>query len=199
MATFITHPLFGAGAAYAISQPRQLSRRFVLLSTFCHWIPDIDVLSYLLPMAETHSLGHRGLTHSVLFAFVVALVIVRCFYRHYSPSQWQYWGLHLWFFLGTLSHGLLDALVDSNLGVAFLWPMHTQRYLFTWRPLLDLPIDISVLTSLHFWYAQLIELQFISFLLAILFMLKQLMTGSTHRLSIPSSIKSLVADSQSRI
>jgi hypothetical protein len=52
-----------------------------------------------------------------------------------------------------------------------------------------------VLTSQHFWYAQLLELQLISFLLTILFVLKQLLTGSTHRLSDPASMKSLVADS----
>lgn len=153
MATFITYPLFGAGAAYAISQPQPLTRRFILLSTFCQWIPDINTLSYLLPIAETHSLGHRGLTHSVLFAFVLAFAIVRLLYRQFTPSHWAYWGLHLWFFLLTLSRGLLDALVDSHLGAAFLWPFDTQRYLFTWRPLLDVPIDISMLTSLHFWYA----------------------------------------------
>ena len=195
MATFITHPLFGVGAAYAISQPQQLSRRFLTLSTFCQWIPDIDVFTYLTPIAETHPFGHRGMTHSVLFAFVLALLVVRVFYRQFTLSRWRYWGLHLWFFLITLSHGLLDALVDTRLGVAFLWPVDTQRYLFQWRPLLDNSIDISMLTSAHFWYAQLIELQFISFLLAILFILKQLTMGSTHRPSVPTPIKSLVTDS----
>ena len=195
MATFITHPLFGAGAAYAISQPRQRSRRFMILSIFCQWVPDIDTFAYLLPLAEVHPLGHRGCTHSVLFALVLALVIVRLFYRQFTIAHRQYWGLYLWFFLSTASHGLLDALVDSKLGVAFLWPFDTQRYLLAWRPLLDVPIDISVLTSQHFWYAQLLELQLISFLLTILFVLKQLLAGSTHRLSDPASMKSLVADS----
>lgn len=196
MATFITHSLFGAGAAYAISQPQQLSRRFIVLSTFCQWVPDVDTLTYLLPLAETHPLGHRGFTHSVFFACILAFVIVRLFYRQFTPVHRQYWGLSLWFFLATLSHGLLDALVDSKLGVAFFCPFDTQRYVFTWRPLLDVPIDISMLTSPHFWYAQLLEFQFISFLLTILFMFKQFALGcSTHRLSALSSIKSLVADS----
>jgi inner membrane protein len=195
MATFITHPLFGAGAAYVISQPQPLSRRFMILSIFCQWVPDIDTFAYLFAVSDSHPLGHRGIAHSVLFALVLSLVIVRLFYRQFTLSHRQYWGLHLWFFLVTLSHGLLDALVDSKLGVAFFWPFDTQRYVFAWRPLLDVPIDISMIVNQRFWSAQLVEFQFISFLLAILFILKQYVRGPAHRLSAPTPIKSLVADS----
>ena len=53
MATFVTPPLFGRGAAYALSELRQEARKFILLSVFCQWIPDIDTLSYLVPIEET--------------------------------------------------------------------------------------------------------------------------------------------------
>jgi len=48
--------------------------------------------------------------------------------------------LPLLFFFITASHGLLDALTDGGLGVAFFSPFNTRRYFFPWRPLHVSPI-----------------------------------------------------------
>jgi inner membrane protein len=52
-------------------------------------------------------------------------------------------GLFLYFFLCTASHGVLDALTDGGLGVAFFSPFDTTRYFFSVRPVLVSPIGIS--------------------------------------------------------
>ena len=40
------------------------------------------------------------------------------------------------------SHGLLDAMTDGGLGIAFLFPDNT-RYFLAWRPIVVGPIDPS--------------------------------------------------------
>ena len=81
MATFLTHPLFGASAAWMVSPSRHGRRKFVLLSTVCQWVPDIDTIAYLCAISDSHTLGHRGLAHSLVFAALVAWRVVRCWYR----------------------------------------------------------------------------------------------------------------------
>ena len=46
------------------------------------------------------------------------------------------------FFLATASHGLLDALTDGGLGVAFFAPFSDERYFFPWRPIAVSPISV---------------------------------------------------------
>ena len=45
--------------------------------------------------------------------------------------------------LATASHGVLDALTDGGLGVAFFSPFDNTRYFFPWRPLEVSPISIT--------------------------------------------------------
>jgi len=46
-------------------------------------------------------------------------------------------------FLSTLSHGILDALTNGGLGVAFFAPFDDSRYFFPWRPIRVSPISVS--------------------------------------------------------
>jgi inner membrane protein len=48
--------------------------------------------------------------------------------------------LFLYLFLCTVSHGLLDALTNGGLGVAFFAPFYDTRYFFPWRPIAVSPI-----------------------------------------------------------
>jgi inner membrane protein len=52
-------------------------------------------------------------------------------------------GLFLYFFLCTASHGVLDAMTNGGLGVAFFSPFDTTRYFFPLRPVLVSPIGVS--------------------------------------------------------
>jgi inner membrane protein len=169
MATFITHPLFGAGAAYVVGQSSKGARKFIVLSAICQWLPDIDVLSYLFAINEQHALGHRGLAHSLVFAALLALGILRYGYRDLRPASPGWWIMSAWFFVLTALHGVFDAMVASSLGVAFFWPFDTTRYQLPWQPFIDVPVEVSYLWSGRFWYAVFVESQFFSLLLAGLF------------------------------
>ena len=47
------------------------------------------------------------------------------------------------FFLATASHGLLDAMTDGGLGVAFCSPFDTRRYFLPWTPIRVSPIGLG--------------------------------------------------------
>jgi inner membrane protein len=49
----------------------------------------------------------------------------------------------MYFFLATASHGLLDAMTDGGLGVAFFAPIDNRRYFFPWTPIRVSPIGIA--------------------------------------------------------
>jgi inner membrane protein len=48
-----------------------------------------------------------------------------------------------YFFLATASHGLLDAMTDGGLGVAFFAPFDNHRYFLPWTPIRVSPIGIG--------------------------------------------------------
>jgi inner membrane protein len=43
-----------------------------------------------------------------------------------------------------VSHGLLDAMTNGGLGVAFFAPFSNERYFLPWRPILVSPLSIHV-------------------------------------------------------
>jgi inner membrane protein len=48
-----------------------------------------------------------------------------------------------WFlFLATASHGLLDAMTNGGLGIAFFSPFNNDRYFLPWRPIVVAPISV---------------------------------------------------------
>ena len=208
MATFISHPLFGAGVSYLLQRPQAPSpqslssaKRFILLSTLCQSLPDIDTLSYLFSIDEQHSLGHRGFMHSGAFALVLAYAVMTIFYRPLKSNRRQWWRYYIWFFFITLTHGIFDALVHTSLGVAFFWPLDTHRYLFTWQPLVDVPVRFSAFFGSHFWYAQWVECQFFSLLLASIYVSHRLIKHYLRRPPTPvsASMQALTPKSPSSV
>lgn len=117
--------------------------RFWWLSIFCSILPDIDVLSFAFGIDYGDVFGHRGLTHSLSFAFVLGFVVVRLWFREMRTGMRMWWVLIAYFFLVTASHGVLDAMTDGGLGVAFFAPFDNTRYFFPWRPVMVSPIGIA--------------------------------------------------------
>jgi inner membrane protein len=103
--------------------------------------PDLDVVSLLLGVPYRHVLGHRGLSHSLFLAAVLASVVATVVRRVFpeSPGAPQRW---LFFFLATASHGLLDSMTNGGLGVAFFAPFSDTRYFLPWRPIVVSPISL---------------------------------------------------------
>jgi len=59
--------------------------------------------------------------------------------------------LWLYFFLATASRGILDAMTNVGLGVAFFSPFNDIRYFFPWYPILVSPISLTRLSAGAAW------------------------------------------------
>ncbi len=121
--------------------------RFWWFTMACCLLPDVDVLGLALGIPYEHMLGHRGLTHSIVFAMLVGLVVPRWATPAIAFGTRPYWVVAVYFFLITLSHGFLDALTDGGLGIAFFAPFDSTRYFLPLRPLSVSPIGISAFVS----------------------------------------------------
>jgi inner membrane protein len=98
-------------------------------------LPDIDVIGFRLGVPYASAFGHRGFTHSLLFAICVAGAL-----RLGTKCSWA---TALLLFLSTASHGILDAFTDGGLGVGFFIPFSERRYFFPFRPIRVSPISFS--------------------------------------------------------
>jgi inner membrane protein len=111
-----------------------------LLAAACAFLPDADVVGFKFHVPYASLWGHRGLTHSLLAAALIAsaaLVLTRG--RRHAPPPGRLWVL---LFLATASHGLLDAMTTGGLGVAFFSPFELERYFFGFRPIQVSPIGL---------------------------------------------------------
>lgn len=123
--------------------PRQslFSWRTVCLGMVCSVVPDLDVVGFYFGIPYEHVLGHRGLTHSLPFAGVLSALFVGLLYREHSARAKT--AVFFYLLLCTASHGLLDAMTDGGLGVAFFSPLDTTRYFFSVRPIAVSPIGVG--------------------------------------------------------
>ncbi len=136
MATAYTHAVVGIGIAQFYTPQRR--RWFYwglagILATF----PDIDVLS---TAAYGTILGHRGITHTLIFALWVGFLVASLTFK---PFQANLWALTAVFFLATASHGFLDALTRGGEAIPFFWPATEVRY-GNWGPIpvADIAIEL---------------------------------------------------------
>lgn len=143
MASIITHGVVGAamGAAYTLSTG-PVPRRFWLLSVALAILPDADAIGFKLGIPYGSMFGHRGFSHSLIFALVAGLLTALVFFRNVPLFSSRWWLLAGYFFLVTISHPLLDAMTTGGLGVALLSPFDTSRIFFPWRPIRVSPIGI---------------------------------------------------------
>lgn len=131
------------GRAYTT---RKLPLRFWVLSAGCALAPDLDVAFNRLGIGYSELLGHRGITHSILFAIVLSGGVLLLAFRRPITGLNRV-ALFLYFFLVTASHAILDAMVDGMVGVAFFAPFSSARYFLPWRPIVSSPIGMAFFTS----------------------------------------------------
>jgi inner membrane protein len=132
MPTAISHAVAGLGIAACFCGPEAPGSLWAL-GALCGALPDIDVAG--LRFVRYGSVwGHRGITHSLVFAAAVAGVIAGLGFRHGAPGMPPL-RIALFLFLATISHSLLDALTDGGAGVALLAPFDNRRFFFPYRPI----------------------------------------------------------------
>lgn len=156
MASLFTHALVGSALGQASDRDWQKDWRFWGLVVMCSILPDADAIGFHAGVPYGAPWGHRGMTHSLLFAAIVAAGLALAFRRVFPLS----WKLGILLFVIIVSHGVLDAMTNGGLGVAFFAPFDAQRYFFSWRPIQVSPIGvrsffsgrgISILSSEVLW------------------------------------------------
>ncbi|MEW6127851.1 MAG: metal-dependent hydrolase [Acidobacteriota bacterium] len=121
---------------------KPLPKRFWILSALCAVAPDMDVMGKRFGIEYTDLLGHRGFTHSIIFALVLSALIVLIFFSKPIANISRKM-IFILFFTATISHGILDAMVDGTLGVAFLAPFANTRFFLPFRPIVSSPVGWS--------------------------------------------------------
>lgn len=145
MPTIFSHALASA-AIGTVVLPRGLGFKPILIGMACSIIPDLDVLAFSLGIPYAHPLGHRGFSHSFVFAALLAFAALWSFYREPMWARYRR-SLFAFLILCTASHGVLDAFTNGGSGVAFFWPIDHGRYFFPARPLEVSPIGAGFFTQ----------------------------------------------------
>jgi inner membrane protein len=136
MPTVISHAVAALGIGTALFG-RKAPVRVLALGAVCGALPDADVIGFPLGIRYGDLLGHRGLSHSLVFAAALAALAMPLARNEGRPGWAKLW---TYLFLATASHGLLDALTDGGLGVGFFAPFDETRYFFPFRPIEVSPI-----------------------------------------------------------
>ncbi len=141
MPTVFTHAIVPLAAGLALGS-RRIDPRLLVAGMLAAVVPDADVVAFKLGIAYEDGLGHRGASHSLLFALMVA-ALGACAHRGLRSRPWT---VAAWLFCCTLSHPLLDALTSGGLGVALWWPWSEARLFAPWRPIRVSPIGAGFFT-----------------------------------------------------
>jgi inner membrane protein len=141
MASAISHAVAALGIGACFYNPGTPKSVWVV-GALCAVVPDLDVIGFRFGIHYGDFWGHRGFTHSLLFAALLASAVLFIRFRGGVAGLSQ---LSLWtyLFLATASHGLLDAMTDGGLGVAFFSPFDNRRYFFPWTPIQVSPIGFA--------------------------------------------------------
>lgn len=142
MPTILTHAIVPLALGAALGK-RAIPLRLLIAGAVAAMLPDFDVVAFKLGIAYADDFGHRGASHSLLFAACVGLigVIGAPLLRSRRAVAW------LWLFACTLSHPLLDALTNGGLGVALFWPWLDTRLFAPWRPIAVSPIGVGFFSA----------------------------------------------------
>lgn len=144
MASFFSHPAFPV--ALLISRKKKfLTKKLFFLCVILTCFPDADVIAFRFGIPYSSQWGHRGFTHSIVFAIITGLICV-LFSKKLGTSKKT---VFFTTFLSMLSHTLFDALTNGGLGVALFWPFDQSRYFFPFHPVEVSPIGVKGFLSMR--------------------------------------------------
>ncbi|MGJ8743864.1 metal-dependent hydrolase [Polaribacter sp.] len=141
MASIFGHAFVSVALGKSFPKKHQTFKLF-LIAIICAVLPDADVIGLQFGISYGSFWGHRGFSHSILFALLLGIIVTFIFYRKQLFTT-KGLILLLFFFLCTASHSILDAMTSGGKGVAFFSPFNNARYFFPWRPIKVSPIGIS--------------------------------------------------------
>ena len=138
-----------AVALGSVTLPDRTPRSCWIAGVACAVLPDLDVIAFGFGIPYDHVLGHRGLSHSLAFAAVMAVAATLIVRPATVAVPWS--RLLTFLLLAGASHGLLDALTNGGLGVAFFAPFDATRYFFPWRQIEVSPIGVRAFFTGRGW------------------------------------------------
>lgn len=104
-------------------------------------LPDLDILPLAFGVHDKGLCGHRGISHTWLFAAVVAAGAYLLFRKGRNPIR-----VTVLTFLTVASHGFLDASTTDSRGIHLLWPLLSERIVMPLRPIPVAPSGIAFLS-----------------------------------------------------
>ena len=134
MPTIFSHAVVAVALITAFPE-KAVPRRLAVLGAACSMLPDIDALGLQYGVPYGSFFGHRGFTHSLVFAVIVAFVGLLAAPRTRSRMVWLY------LFLRKHRTAYLMP-TDGGLGVAFFSPfrlhpilllVHADRSFSNWH------------------------------------------------------------------
>jgi len=155
MPSVITHAAVPL-ALWCAADRGRIPPRLLAAGVIAAMLPDADVLAFALHIPYADAFGHRGASHSLLFACVLAALAAmlhgfgrgRPWSAPHSSGSRRPWSAVLcqprlastvqaaaFVFVCAASHPLLDAMTSGGLGVALAWPWSEQRFFAPWRPI----------------------------------------------------------------
>jgi inner membrane protein len=182
MPTIISHAALGAATGWVLPR-KYLPTRALWLGACCSAAPDLDTVGFWLGVPYDHWLGHRGFFHGLAFALLLAglIALMARAFPAYRGSRWALFG---YLAACTASHGILDAMTDGGLGIAFFAPFSNHRYFLPWRPLVVAPLDPARMLS--GWGLQVILSEaFCIGIPVLLILLVRVMLGQRGRRGVP--------------
>jgi inner membrane protein len=143
MPSAMTHAAVGLALAPAFWRPGA-PRRLWLLGALAAAAPDLDLIGLQFGIDHASLLGHRGLSHSLCFAALLAGALLPLARSGPSFPLRRAW---LYLFVAIASHGLLDMATDGGRGVALFAPFDDARLFFAFRPIAVSPLGIRPFLS----------------------------------------------------
>ena len=145
MPTILTHPAVPLAIGLGLGSGL-IPVRLLLAGVAASILPDLDVVAFHLGLPYAHDFGHRGVSHSLLFVLLIA-VLAASFYHYLRASVIRVFSFILQV---TASHGILDAFTNGGLGIAFFWPFSATRYFAPTQFIEVSPLSISRIFSSRF-------------------------------------------------
>ena len=138
MATIMTHALL-AGTLYKLAL-KEKNKKVLWICLLGSVLPDLDVIGFAFGIKYADMLGHRGFTHSFVFAFLFASLCLLFFRQEKLKSKIK---LFILFYASIISHAFLDMLTNGGLGVGLLIPFNSERYFFPHTPIEVSPLGVA--------------------------------------------------------
>jgi len=145
----LTQIVLGASVGEAVLG-KKVGNRAMLWGAVAGTVPDLDVIANFITDTVTAVEVHRGFSHSIFFALLVAPILGWLVWLLYKKqhASWKSWSLL--FFWGLFTHPLLDAF--TTWGTQLFWPFKTRlafQSIFVIDPLYTLPFIVFLILAMR--------------------------------------------------